>query len=273
MKHAGFTLIEVLLAIVILAVLSALTAGSIQRSLKVKAKIQYDIDRESVLRNAFRLMTKDIKTAFHFRNINQELKEEMAKAAAAVPPPAGAPPPPPPDPTQVNPDDVPPKQLTQFIGDEESLHFTSLNHIRMMQDSKESDQEEVGYFVETCKGRSEESKSSKCLLRRTSAIIDDDVTKGGSAIVLLENIQTFKMKYLGKGKDDWVTVWKTDEKGDDVTKNNFPQAVEVTLITKDNEREFGISSVIPIQFPNNKVEKKSEALPAGSVPPPNTPDQ
>src|SRR4051812_37867683 len=124
----GFTLLEVLIALVILASLSALTATSIQRSLKMKTRIQGDIDRDSQLRNAYRLIERDLNSAFHYRNISQELQDELAKAT----PIAGAPPTPPPATDIAGSVAPPPRQLTQFIGDEESVHFTSLNHVRMM---------------------------------------------------------------------------------------------------------------------------------------------
>lgn len=251
----GFTLIEVMIAIAILAVLATLTAETIQRSLKVKKKIQDDIDREATVRNAMRLIEKDINSAFHYRDLSYEMKLEVQRQSQPLQPGQPAPPPtPPPEPGSA---EAPPKKLTQFLGEEASLHFTTLNHVRMRKDAKESDQAEVGYFLENCKNRVTD-KASQCLKRRTNFIIDEDVSKGGPETTLIENVTDFKLKYLGKGKEDWVSSWRTDERGDAVTQNNFPQAVQVLLTVKVNERETSLESVFPIQFPNNKPEKKSE---------------
>ena len=259
--RGGFTLLEVVIAVTILAILTALTAQTIQRSLQMKKKIQTDIDRESQVRNAMRLIEKDINSAFNYRDLNYEMQEDIKKQQAQAGQPAGAPPP------VVDPNapgSAPPKKLTHFLGGENQLDFTSLNHVRMMKDAQESDQEEVGYFLESCKSRLDDKITTQCLKRRTSPLIDDDVSKGGASITLLEYVTQFKLRYLGKGKDEWTSTWRTDEKGDEVTKDKFPQAVEVTLVTntpvgKDQQgKDYGLTSVFAIQFPNNKPEKKND---------------
>ncbi len=262
----GFTLLEVMIAVTILAILTAMTAQTVQKSLQMKRKIQTDIDRESAVRNAMRLIEKDINTAFHFRDLNYELNEDLKKQQAQAAAGAGGQ-----QQQQQVPaiQDPPPKNNTHFLGGEAALDFTSLNHVRMMKDAQESDQEEVGYFLENCKSRTDDKVSSQCLKRRTSALIDDDISKGGATITLLEHVTQFKLRYLGKGKDDWTGSWRTDEKGDEITKGNFPQAVEVTITTnvplgKDQKgKEYGLTSVFPIHFPNNKVEKKSDPAQPG----------
>ncbi|HEX4922698.1 MAG TPA: type II secretion system protein GspJ, partial [Bdellovibrionales bacterium] len=222
---------------------------------KVKKKIQDDIDREATVRNAMRLIEKDINTAFHYRDLNYEMKLEVQSQGQGGPP--GQPTPLPTPPPAPGTEEAPPKKLTHFLGEENALHFTTLNHVRMRKDAKESDQAEVGYFLENCRNRVTD-KSSQCLKRRTAPFIDEDVSKGGAETTLIENVTEFKLKYLGKGKEDWVTMWRTDERGDAVTKDNFPQAVQVLLTVKINERETSLESVFPIQFPNNKPEKKAE---------------
>lgn len=259
MNRKGFTLLEVVIAVTILAILTAMTAQTVQRSLQMKKKIQEDIDRESQLRNAMRLIEKDINTAFHFRNLSYEMQQDIKKQQEGQPG-GGVNPNAPQNPEEI------PKNFTQFLGSESQLDFTSLNHVRMMKDIKESDQEEVGYFLEACKSRLDAKASSQCLKRRTSALVDDDVSKGGAAITLLEYVTTFKLRYLGKGKEDWVTDWRSDGRSDETLKDKFPQAVEVTLATNQPNaagvgKEYGITSVFAIQFPNNKPEKTSAPSP------------
>ena len=221
-----------MIAIFILAVLSVLTAQSIQSSLRNKVKIQRDIERESVVRDALRVVQRDINLAFHYQDLTYEMlkaiDQERASGGAPAPTPAPggfAQPPPPPIPTIGDPNQKQrpvPKILTHFLGETESLHFTTLSHVRTAKDAKESDQAEVGYFLKPCKSRVNPKWSSNCLWRRTSPLIDEKVNEGGAEIVLLENVEEFKLKYFGPDREEWVEVWKTDDTGDAISKGRFP---------------------------------------------------
>jgi len=245
----GFTLLEVMVAIMIMATMSILTAQTIQRAIRTKTKIQIQIDRESILRNALRIIERDINLAFHYRNITTELHDEMRKIRAK-----GTKPPPP---SSNQPEATPPPEFTQFLGRSDNIHFSSMNNIRMLKDSQESNLNEVGYFLKSCKSRVDPGKSSQCLWRRTSTYIDDDVSTGGPEFVLLENVSGFDLKYFGEGKEEWNSTWETDERGDVATKGNFPLAVEVTIEVNNKGRKDSLSTVIPIRFPNNP-EKPEE---------------
>ena len=84
-KRQGFTLLEVVISVAILAVLSFYTAQTIQSGLQSKAKIQKHIDRDSRLRDALKVMSNDIQQVFNFHDINIELynlaQDERKKAA------------------------------------------------------------------------------------------------------------------------------------------------------------------------------------------------
>jgi prepilin-type N-terminal cleavage/methylation domain-containing protein len=264
-KQLGFTLIEVLIAVAILATLAMLSSRSITQAVKSKVKIQEQIDDVSKMRDALRIITRDINLAFHYRDIEKELTELIKKKAtqkqtAGQPPPGSQPQPPlaaltPPTPREAERKDP----TTHFIGTNESLAFVSMNSARTTQNTKQSDHIEVGYIVRECQSSTGQG-SSKCLWRRTSPAVDSDVTAGGVEIVLLENISEFSLQYIGKGKQDWVKEWRTNEAGDDVTKGSFPQAVEISLGVKIDEplrkKTYKMQVVASVHFPNNKEESK-----------------
>jgi prepilin-type N-terminal cleavage/methylation domain-containing protein len=274
MNSRGFTLIEVLITMTILAVLTVLTTQSIQQAIKSKTKITEQIDEQSKIRDALRIMEKDINLAFHFRDIETEIKEKLkAKKKASTqqkppgnpndpnggqnpfPPPEGAEdpmtmnevPPEPPEVERINP-------TTEFKGDSSSIHFVTMNSGRLLKDSAQADFIEVGYTLNDCKNIST-GQTSKCLWRRSSSIADEVVDKGGNEVVLLENIEEFELKYLGRGKQDWVKDWKSALGGDAATQNNFPMAVEISLTVKAGEGEkkkkISMQIVASIRFPNN----------------------
>jgi len=285
----GFTLIEVVIAVMILAFLSLFTMQAIQNALKSKTKVQKDIDKNSTLRDALRVMERDINMAFNYRDISikiYNLAQEERKAAAGAKktdqpaddkksdsPPAQTKPPE----TSTDPNQFKTKEeyiWTKFIGEPEALSFTSLSNIRMMEDSQISSQAEIGYRLKSCRRRSTQGQSSKCLWRRVSNYIHEDITKEGEETVLLENVTEFKLRYLGPGsEEEWLDTWITDEKGDDRTRNKFPYAVEITLEIKDTSSEakdkpLRMTIVAAIRNPNNpaKEEKKDGTTDPAAAP-------
>lgn len=298
-REHGFTLIEVMVAMAILAVLSILTAQTLKSTIDSRSKIQADMSREASVYDALRIMESDIQAAFHYRDINIKMVNELAQENAKgnqgqggqqgnnqgnqgnqgagdqgsgaqggqggqgnqgdntggqqqqqQPNPFGEP-----RPTPV--------QVTGFVGDSESLYFTVANHLRTMRDVKESDQAKVGYFVKSCKSSTGKNEQVRCLMRGLSTELDEDVTKVESETVLLENVEEFKLRYLGPGHEDYLDQWKTGQNGDDTTRENFPYAVEISLRIHDKrdkrEKPFGATVLAPIRFPNNPPKKDPNA--------------
>lgn len=262
----GFTLLEVLISIAIMATLSILAAQSIQSAIKSKKKIQEQVEDLSRLRDGLKLLERDINLAYHHRDWEKELLKAAKKKSAAT----GAQ-----NPQQNQPGQDPnlalgndqnlvveaPRRdpVTHFIGEENSLHFVTMNNARLVKNRAQADHIEVGYFLKDCKSIDGKT-SSKCLWRRSSPWVDRDVTKGGDEIVLLENITEFNLKYLGKKKQDWVNSWKTDKSGDAATQNNFPLAVEASVTVQKSidgdkkGKKYSMQLVIPIHFPNNNED-------------------
>jgi hypothetical protein len=291
-----------MIAVSILAFVSIFTTQAIQRAIRNKAKIQNQMDRRSQLRDALQVMSKDINLAFHYYDINVDLynqawkerirrKEEEEKKAKAgsgsseeKTDPAGEPTSPTTPPSTAESDaqttsqslrerfkEKKQKNLTQFLGEAKSLHFTSLNHVRTQKESKQSDQMEVGYYLDTCRGRINKDKTSECLWRRVSPIIDDKVDEGGTASVLLENVTRFELRYLGQDYDgEYTENWKSAEAEarDDRQKGNFPDAVEITLEIQDKsqkrQKPLAMTLVAPIRFPNNKKKVDPSAEQSGT---------
>lgn len=270
----GFTLVEVVLAITILASLTVLVGTSLSRALKAKRKIQAEVEDVSQLRDAMRLIKNDINQAYnHFDYEDAIIKVSQKKTPTTNnqnrPPnqPPGFPPQNPygagypnqPVPTA----DTTPKRenvrvspLTQFIGTEKDLNFVTMNNGRINTEDLQADFIEVGYSVEGCKKLSEDDKTNpngQCLYRRQQKILDQDVTRGGTKTSALSGVSQFSLKYMGEGKLDWSSEWKT--------KNQFPEAVEVNL---EIEREFdgktkkySLQYIIPVHFPNNQKGNSS----------------
>jgi hypothetical protein len=165
------------------------------------------------------------------------------------------------------------KIYTQFIGTQDSLAFTTLSNVRVTEDAPISSQAEIGYRTKSCRRRTTQESASKCLWRRISNYIHDDITKEGTETVLLENVAEFKLRYIGPGKTvDWVDAWSSGEGGDDVSRNKFPYAVEITIELKDpnpdaKDKTLRMTTVAAIRNPNNP-KPKEEVPPADGAAPP-----
>lgn len=268
----------------LLATISIFTSQAIQRALAAKTKVQKDIDKNALLRDALKVMERDINLAFNYRDIYAQLynqaQDERRKAAqnsqvqnpgsssTGIPPtPPRAPTAPPPPLSEADAAKYKHKEIkvwTQFIGEPEQMSFTSLSNIRMMEDSPISSQAEIGYHIKSCRRRSTQEQSSKCLWRRVSNYIHEDITKEGEETVLLENITEFKLRYLGPGREEeWVDTWMSNERGDDMTKSKFPYAVEITIEVKDpnpaaKDKSLRMTTVASIRNPNNPPPKTQE---------------
>ena len=276
-SEKGMTLLEITIATIILAIISVFTANSIQQALRSKVKVEKNIERITTVRDALRVMERDINLAFHYRDLNVELynlaekeriereKKEKAKkstvpGSSTTPPvpPAGAPGTTPNDSQQTDNAFKPKTQklFTHFVGEENRLDFVTLSYTRIRDDEKASDQAEVGYFLRSCTQRLNKKQSSNCLWRRVDPLVDEDVTKGGTETVLLENITRFELRYLGPEKtDDWLNQWKSNSRLDSYSFNKFPYEVEITLGYHDqntpNEKPISMTIVATLHFPNN----------------------
>lgn len=270
-SNRGFTLLEVMITIGILGTMTVLVAQAIQQSIKMKSKVTTQMDDVSHMRDAVRLIQKDINLAYHYRDVEKEMYELLAKKSNTTPQTPASPPNNPfLDPAtqqmqqqtqngwnqQLQKREVPRKDPeTHFVGTAEGINFVTMNNARTIRNTQQADFVEVGYELKECRSLGEDGGTSKCIWRRTSPWVDLDVTKGGNEVVLLENVSEFKFRYMGKGKQDWVSTWRSDAGGDGASKGKFPQAVELSItVTKKNsgkDRKYSMQVIIPIHFPNN----------------------
>jgi prepilin-type N-terminal cleavage/methylation domain-containing protein len=271
----GMTLIEILVAMAIMSVLTYYIATTVQSGARTKVKVEKDIEAYSSVRDSLRIIEADVNRAFNYRDINIQLyneamteRERRLKEAAAKPTEGQTADPKPP--VEIEPfKPKVEKNLTAFYGDDNELHFTSLNNVRTIADKKESDQMEVGYFIETCRGRLDKTKSSQCLWRRFSTLIDDEVKEGGEKTVLLENVKEFRLRYLGPPEGDsieWSEGWQSDGNLNAGTKGHFPMAVEITLEVEEKTgdqkaKSLSMTMVAQVRNPNNpKPEEAKESV-------------
>lgn len=269
-KESGFTLIEIMIAMTILAVLTLLTARAMKAGISNKEKFEGDISREAAVRDAIRVMEHDINLAYHYRDTATDMVNQARAEAKGggnptpTPDPNG--PPPVTTPNPLSPEEMmkPVPQWTGFYGEENSLYLTTTSNVRLTQDDPESDQAEIGYYTKSCKSLDGRNHTSTCLMRSVSPYIDADLDKGGKDTILLENVTAFKLRYIGPGFDEWQNRWVTKTEKQTQGSELFPYAVEIYLKTYDKEnpkdKPFEMEAVAALRFPNNDPKKEAEAL-------------
>ncbi len=261
-KARGFTLIEVMIAMVIMSMLSILVSSAIRSAVRNKKSLEARLVSETMLYDSLKILKQDLEKAFHYQDVFFEIEsqalsrmEEEQNRAKHI---------------KTRTKKVSPPQLTHFLGEPDHVHFTSLNHFRVRYNALESDQMEVGYYLEECKNRRGQG-SSQCLWRRSSSFIDDRVEEGGASVVLVDNVSDFKLSYRDDGEnDDWLDRWRSDNKGREDHRNRFPSLVKIELKigNKDNPKVKTVeqSIVARIYFPNNKKLLDTKGLSQGRGP-------
>jgi len=199
-RSRGFTLIEIALAVAVVATMGVLTWGSVAQSFDAYETVQKIDQRYHNVRVSMNRMAREISMAFLTHPQRSNGPEVMWK--------------------------------TVFIGrpgsDFAELQFTSFAHEVLRQDAKESDQCEIGYTVE----RDEDNREQRNLVRRIDPRIDREPEKGGPIAVLAEDVKKFKLRYFDPRDDDWTDEWNTERPEFD---GRLPTLVEITMVVEDED--------------------------------------
>jgi general secretion pathway protein J len=215
----GFTLLELIVALAILAMVAVLIYGAFDSMSRGKKTESIRGDRIRQGREAILRMTRELSAAF--------LSMHNPQNPALI------------------------TRTTAFIGQSGSSYdrvdFASFSHRRFEKDAKESDQCEVGYFVLPDPDVSEKYD----LVRREQTPIDFEPKKGGVVNVLAENVEAFDLKFLDATTGIWLEQWDSTQ----VTGQPARLPVEVSIrlqikgLPNNPPYVFSTKVMIPIQKP------------------------
>jgi general secretion pathway protein J len=194
----GLTLLEVMVAVGILAMVAVLTYGAFDGLSRGKRNLGRLNDRYHQGRAALSRISMELSSAF--LSLHQ-----------------------PPNEQQIH-------RLTIFAGSNQSpadrIDFTSFSHRRLVRDSHETDQNEISYF-----GSPDPNVSGKVdLARREAAMIDLEPKRGGEVNVLAEDIDLFDVKYLDATTGMWTETWDSSQSTGQL--GRLPYEIKLTLVLK-----------------------------------------
>ncbi len=213
-QQRGFTLMEVVIAIGITALMSGMVAVSFSTSVRAKEVVEKDADHYRQLRAATNRMTREIGSAF----VSDRYDPKRYRDSFDRP--------------------------TNFVGERDRLLFSSLAHQRLYADAKESDQMTVEYTVKTSTEKN--ARGRQDLIRRENPVVQDRMDRGGTEEVLFEGIKKLELSYWDTDRKEWDDEWDTRRSE---RKSVLPTRVRITLIAPDeNGKEVRYTTQVRVML-------------------------
>ena len=207
-RHArgerGFTLVELLVAIVVLSLISVLIYNAFASMKRSREGIERVDDRYREGRLAMTRMVRELQSAYI--SLHAPINSSLMI------------------------------QRTAFIGTTgtpaDRLDFNSFSNRRIDKNSHISDQCELSYFGSP----NPELSGVIDLARRVSTTLDMDPKKGGRVDVLATDIDLFDLQYLDPLSGNWVDTWDTTQS---VTGQpaRLPVQVKILLVLNGGSRQ------------------------------------
>ncbi len=174
MTRRGFTLLEVMIAIAVLAMIGAITWKSFDGAYGLKQRVERAEDRDQTVRGALDRISREVSMTFLSEHYDRKRFRER------------------------------PTFFRLKDGRREaSLTFTSLAHQRLHVDAKESDEAVFEYRLDR-----DEGKTS--LFRRVKPQIDEDSDRGGERAVLAEDVLRFSVQAWDPKDREWRDEWDSN---------------------------------------------------------------
>lgn len=222
-SNSGFTIVEVMISIAVLAALTAVTWVSISNMFRTRDLVEKRSMRHQQVRVTMDRMAAEISSAYI---AGPELGGKDLPGEEF----------------QQTPDDA--EELLQQIeepvefgmkGRDDRLNFTTMAHTRTQPGERSSYHAEIGYFVRS--GETEDGRTVDQLVRRQDTTMDDDVERGGIIYVMLPEVEEVEFEYWDAGQvkvgtfeeiaeGRWVDEWDTSKRE---FAGRLPSRMRITL--------------------------------------------
>jgi type II secretion system protein J len=210
----AFSLLEILIASSLLALIGALLAQSLSSSIDAKDMIETTSNRYQVVRSAMSRVVDELSMAYLSNHRPGGTNEIRA--------------------------------ITGFKGERDRVDFTAFGYVPRVEDEKRSDQRQLSYFLDT-----DPRTKTKSLIRREQANLDDEFDEGGREQTLLPDVRELEFEYWDQTKEEWAEKW--DAAGDEVDRLPPRVRIKVVAVMDDGrEQTFTTQSrlwmITPLAF-------------------------
>jgi general secretion pathway protein J len=216
MTRRGFTLLEVMIAVAVLAMIGGLTWKSFDGAYGLKQRVELAQDRDQTVRGALDRISREVSMTFLSEHYDRKRFRER------------------------------PTFFRLKDGRREAtLTVTSFAHQRLHVDAKESDQAVFEYRID----REESGKRS--LFRRVKPLIDEEPDRGGAKAVLAEDVLRFSVQAWDPKDREWRDEWdsnSTQRTGGAL----LPTRVRIAITVQDEqgkERTWSTQSRLMLGMP------------------------
>ena len=232
-RQSGFTLIEMIIAMTLLAFISVGTYSLTSSSFSLREKLEAENDFYNSIHTALYQLDRDFSMiytpqlkampqAMSFADVLQPGLNAANTAGEMF------------DPgiatqfwgTNVNRFRI---RLSRFTGEKDKVQFISNSHVRVYRDSRESEFAKIVYTMEDEPVDGSKLNTAKALIRYEDPVVFvDDGRRSETDIryALLQKIKSLKFEYLDGKTDRWADVWDTERPE---TKNRYPALIKVVV--------------------------------------------
>ncbi len=171
-RARGFTLVELMIAMAITAIIGAMTVGSFAQIDRASRVARDQGERYEAARLALSRMAREVSMAFLSENYDRNRFHN--------------------------------ERVTLLVGREDRILFSTMAHQRLYQDAKESDQSMVEYVVDRDPDSGEDA-----LFRREKVHLDDEPDRGGRKDLVATNVRGLTFAYWDSQRGEWAREWST----------------------------------------------------------------
>lgn len=210
----GFSLIELLIAAVLLAIIGLMLTTTLNSSIEVKERVDGISNRYFLARQALSRMAREISMAYlsEHKNFNT------------------------------------PVVITQFSGEKSSLAFVAFGGFVRQKNAQESDQREISYFMQ------QDKDGISSLMRKEKVNPTNDLGKLGKAYILCPNVKSIEFKYWNQSTKKWENEWSTGGAAAQKVLPSRVQVEMTAILENNQEEKFITETEIWITAPIKILE-------------------
>jgi type II secretion system protein J len=194
----AFSLLEILIAASLLALIGALLAQSLSSSIDAKDAIETTSSRQQVVRSAVSRVVDELSMAYLSKHRPTGTSELRA--------------------------------VTGFKGERDRVDFTAFGYVPRVEDEKRSDQRQLSYFLDT-----DPRSKTRSLIRREQANLDDEFEEGGREQTLLPDVRELEFEYWDQSKEAWSEEW--DAAGTEVDRLPSRVRIRLVAVMDDGREQ------------------------------------